>query len=150
MEKETVGFVNILLIEDNPGDILLIKESLKENKFFAELTVISDGEEAMEYLNKAGDSSSGVSLPDIILLDLNLPRKDGREILVEIKKDDNLKAIPVIVLTSSSEESDILMSYKGYANCFISKPVDLENFIKIIKSIENFWLTVVKLPVQKE
>jgi two-component system, chemotaxis family, response regulator Rcp1 len=143
--NESGGLVNILLIEDNPGDIRLIQESLKENKFFAKLVVISDGEEAMKYLKKEDEFSNKES-PDLILLDLNLPKKDGREILIEIKNDDNLKSIPVIVLTSSSEEEDISSSYKNYANCFISKPIDLENFIKVIKSIENFWLTVVKLP----
>ncbi|HKB86112.1 MAG TPA: response regulator [Ignavibacteriaceae bacterium] len=132
--------INVLLIEDNPGDIRLIQESLKENKFFAELTVISDGEEAINYLNKNDD------YPDIILLDLNLPKKDGREILIEIKNNDALKSIPVVVLTSSSAEEDISKSYQNYANCFISKPVDLDNFIRVIKSIENFWLTIVKLP----
>jgi len=132
--------INVLLIEDNPGDIRLIQESLKENKFFAELTVISDGEEAINYLNKNDD------YPDIILLDLNLPKKDGREILIEIKNNETLKSIPVVVLTSSSAEEDISKSYQNYANCFISKPVDLDNFIRVIKSIENFWLTIVKLP----
>ena len=144
MEIDKIGLVKILLIEDNPGDIRLIKESLKENKFLAELIVISEGEEAMQYLKKEGKFSN-VDLPDLILLDLNLPKKDGREILSEIKYDDKLKTTPVIILTSSSEEADILKSYQNYANCFISKPVDLDNFIKIIKSIEDFWLTVVKL-----
>ncbi len=145
MPIQTLEPLNVLLIEDNPGDIRLIQESLKENKFFAELTVISDGEEAINYLKKNG-SSSGYSNPDIILLDLNLPKKDGREILIEIKNNDALKTIPVVVLTSSSAEEDISRSYQNYANCFISKPVDLDNFIKVIKSIENFWLTIVKLP----
>ena len=143
MEKEKVGLVQILLIEDNPGDIRLIKESLKENKFLAELVVISNGEEAMQYLRKEGEFTN-IDLPDLILLDLNLPKKDGREILSEIKHDEKLKTIPVIILTSSSEESDILKSYQNYANCFISKPVDLDNFIKVIRSIEDFWLTIVK------
>lgn len=145
MSIEQIGLVKILLIEDNPGDIRLIKESLKENKFLAELTVISDGEEAMDYLYKRNNYKDAAS-PDIILLDLNLPLKDGREILIEIKSDENLKRIPVIVLTSSSEEDDILKSYQNYANCFISKPVDLNNFINVMKSIENFWLTIVRLP----
>ncbi len=145
MAIQSLAPINVLLIEDNPGDIRLIQESLKENKFFAELTVISNGEEAINYLKKNG-SNSGDSSPDIILLDLNLPKKDGREILYEIKNDDALKSIPVVVLTSSSAEEDISKSYQNYANCFISKPVDLDNFIKVIKSIENFWLTIVKLP----
>jgi two-component system response regulator len=143
--SENFGLVNILLIEDNPGDIRLVQESLKENKIFAELAVVTNGEDAMRYLKKEGEYS-GENIPDLILLDLNLPGKDGREILFEIKNDDNLKSIPVVVLTSSSEEEDILKSYQNYANCFITKPVDLDNFIKVIKSIENFWLTIVKLP----
>jgi two-component system, chemotaxis family, response regulator Rcp1 len=145
MLQEKVGLINILLIEDNPGDIRLVKESFKENKVFADLTVVTDGEEAMQYLKKEGKFAAE-NTPDLVLLDLNLPGKDGREILVELKNDDNLKKIPVVILTSSSEEDDILKSYQNYANCFISKPVDLENFIKIIRSIENFWLTIVKLP----
>ena len=141
MPYEILEPIQIVLVEDNPGDVRLIKESLKENKFFAELTVFNDGEETMEFLKKPG-----VTLPDIILLDLNLPKKDGREVLKEIKTDEKLKSIPVVVLTSSSSEADISGSYKNFANCYISKPVDLDNFIKVIKSIENFWLTIVKLP----
>lgn len=133
--------IQILLVEDNPGDVRLVRESLRENKFFAELTVFSDGEEAINHLKNTKES-----LPDIILLDLNLPKKDGREVLLEIKTDYILKTIPVVVLTSSNAEEDILKSYQNYANCFISKPVDLDNFLKVIKSIENFWLTIVKLP----
>ncbi len=145
MTKQNLNFIRILLIEDNPGDVRLIRESLKENKFFAELKVISDGEEAMEYLKETIQSTEN-GLPDIILLDLNLPKKDGRDVLKEIKQDEELKKIPVIVLTSSKAEEDILRSYQNYANCFISKPVDLDNFIKVISTIENFWLTIVKLP----
>ncbi len=133
--------IQLLLVEDNPGDVRLIRESLKENKFFAELTVCVDGQEAMDHLKDPKNT-----VPDIILLDLNLPKKDGREVLKEIKSDNNLKTVPVVVLTSSNAEEDILKSYQNYANCFISKPVDLDNFLKVIKSIENFWLTIVKLP----
>ncbi len=147
MPIEIAAPVKILLIEDNPGDVVLIRESLKENKFLIELSVVHDGEKALDYLNNKNEFSDA-GRPDIILLDLNLPKIDGREVLMEIKNDEHLKTIPIVVLTSSTEEKDILKSYENYANCFISKPVDLDNFIKVIKSIENFWLTVVKLPVQ--
>ncbi len=146
MAKESYGPVEILLVEDNPGDVLLIRESLKENKLLTELNVVDDGEEALNYLKKRNRYKDAVT-PDIVLLDLNLPKKDGREVLIEIKQDNELKTIPVVVLTSSTAETDILKSYENFANCFISKPVDLDNFIKVIKSIKNFWLTVVKLPV---
>ena len=146
MSKEIFGPVEILLVEDNPGDVVLIRESLRENKFLTELHVVNDGEQALDFLKRKNEYSDAV-MPDIILLDLNLPKKDGREVLKEIKQDENLKTIPVVVLTSSTAETDILKSYENYANCFISKPVDLENFIKVIKSIKNFWLTIVKLPV---
>ena len=137
--------VNVLLIEDNPGDIKLIRETFKENKFLAELTVITDGEEALNFLKRMGEFEYELH-PDLILLDLNLPKLNGQEILSEIKQDDELKRIPVIVLTSSTEESDIYKSYNLNANCYIAKPVELDDFIKVIRSIENFWLTIVKLP----
>jgi two-component system, chemotaxis family, response regulator Rcp1 len=137
--------VNLLLIEDNPGDIKLIQETLKENRFLAELTVITDGEEALNFLKRRGEYEFEQH-PDLILLDLNLPKLNGQEILSEIKKDEELKRIPVIVLTSSTEEKDIYRSYNLNANCYITKRVDLDNFIKVIRSIENFWLTIVKLP----
>ena len=140
-----MNVVNLLLVEDNPGDIKLIQETLKENRFLTELTVITDGEEALNYLKRRGEYEFEPH-PDLILLDLNLPKLNGQEILAEIKKDEELKRIPVIVLTSSTEESDIYKSYNLNANCYISKPVDLDNFIKVIRSIENFWLTIVKLP----
>ncbi len=146
MSMEVFGAVEILLVEDNPGDVRLIQESLKENKFYTKLTVLTDGEQAVNYLKKKNEYKDAVT-PDIILLDLNLPKKDGREVLLEIKQDINLKTIPVVVLTSSTAEADILKSYESHANCFITKPVDLDNFIKVIKSIKNFWLTIVKLPV---
>lgn len=137
--------IKVLLIEDNPGDVRLIQETLKENRLITELDIISDGEEAVNYLKKTGKYKNE-SDPDLILLDLNLPKRDGREILAEIKNDDDLRRIPVIVLTSSTAESDIYKSYDLNANCFISKPVDLNSFIDTIKSIENFWFTIVKLP----
>lgn len=139
------SYVNILLVEDNPGDIRLIEESLKQNKFLAELNILRDGEFVMDYLRKKGKYGDAVT-PDLILLDLNLPKVDGRQLLYEIKSDEELKIIPVIVLTSSGEEEDVLKSYKLNANCYISKPVDLESFVKVVKSIESFWFTIVRLP----
>jgi two-component system, chemotaxis family, response regulator Rcp1 len=137
--------IKVLLVEDNPGDVRLIQETFKENRILTELNVMSDGEEAINYLKKIGKYKNE-SNPDLILLDLNLPKLDGREILAEIKDEDNLRRIPVIVLTSSSAESDVYKSYDLNANCFISKPVDLDSFINVLKSIENFWFTIVKLP----
>lgn len=140
--------INILLVEDNPGDIRLTKEVLKEGKIKNILNVVTDGEEAILYLKKIGDHINAVT-PDIILLDLNLPKKDGREVLAEIKEDALLKLIPVIVLTTSSAEQDVLNMYAHHANCYITKPVDFSQFITVIRSIENFWLTIVKLPQKK-
>lgn len=140
-EKDIV----ILLVEDNPGDIRLTEEALKEGKVRNRLHVAMDGEEAMAFLRKEGEYA-GAPMPDLILLDLNLPRKDGREVLAEIKDDDDLKRIPVVVLTTSQAEEDIARSYNLHANCYISKPVDLEQFLNVVHSIEEFWLSVVKLP----
>jgi len=137
--------VNILLVEDNPGDVRLVVESLKESKRPTNLITVKDGVEAIAYLHREGIYANEVR-PDIILLDLNLPRKNGKEVLKEIKKDPDLKRIPVIVLTASSAERDIINSYDLNANCYITKPVSLEQFTEVIKSIENFWLKVVKLP----
>lgn len=131
--------VKILLIEDNEGDILLTMEALKEAKIKNEICVARDGQEALDILN-------GPALPDLILLDINLPKIDGLEVLAIIKKDDRLKKIPVIILSTSSAESDILTSYNNYANCFITKPVDLIKFIEVVKTIEDFWISIVKLP----
>jgi chemotaxis family two-component system response regulator Rcp1 len=136
--------IEILLVEDNPGDVRLIREALKEGKVRNTLHVVYDGVEAITSLRKQGDS--GIPRPDLILLDLNLPKKDGREVLAEIKEDEDLKRIPVVVLTTSQSEIDILKSYNLHANCYITKPVDLEQFLEVVKSIEDFWLTVVKLP----
>ncbi len=137
--------IEILLVEDSPGDIRLTQEALKESKISNNLHVVMDGEEAIAFLKKEGKFSEKPR-PDLILLDLNLPKKDGRDVLAEIKKDKDLKRIPVVVLTISEAEEDILKSYNLYANCYITKPVDLNQFLKVILSIENFWFTIVKLP----
>ncbi len=137
--------IEILLVEDNPADVRLTQEALKEGKVRNNLYVARDGVEALEYLLRVGKFADAVR-PDLVLLDLNLPRKDGREVLSVIKADADLKAIPVVVLTTSSAEADIMKSYKLHANCYITKPVDLEQFVKVIKSIDDFWLTVVRLP----
>lgn len=148
MKSQKDDVMQILLVEDNPGDIRLTQEALKEGTIRNELHVVKDGVEAIEFLNRKGKYSSQPT-PDIILLDLNLPRKDGREVLAEIKADDHLKLIPVIILTTSDADLDIQKSYKLHANCFITKPVDLDQFIFIIRQIETFWFTVVKLPAKK-
>lgn len=140
--------INILLVEDNPADIRLTKEVLKEGKIQNTLNVVMDGEDAILYLKKIGEFKSATA-PDIILLDLNLPKKDGREVLTEIKTDPALMHIPVIILTTSAAEQDILSTYAHHANCYIMKPVDFNQFIQVVRSIENFWLTIVKLPGNK-
>lgn len=137
--------IEVLLVEDNPGDVRLIKEAFKEGKVICTLNVVGDGVEAMEYMNQEGPYAQSTR-PDIIMLDLNLPRKDGREVLQELKSNEKFKRIPVMVLTTSSAEEDILKSYDLHANCYITKPVDLDQFMNLVKSIENFWLTIVKLP----
>ena len=137
--------VEILLVEDNPGDVRLTKEALKEGKVYSNLHWAKDGVEALEFLRRKG-SFGDVPRPDIILLDLNLPKMDGREVLAEIKQDDDLMRIPVVVLTTSKAEEDVLRSYALHANCYVTKPVDLEKFISVVQSIDKFWLTVVTLP----
>ncbi len=137
--------VEILLVEDNPGDARLTQEALRDGKVYNKLTVVPDGVEAMAYLRREG-RYAGARQPDLILLDLNLPKKDGREVLREIKADERLRRIPVVVLTSSNAEQDVLKSYGLHANCYVTKPVDLDQFIGAVKAIENFWLTVVTLP----
>ncbi len=137
--------IQILLVEDNPGDVFLAKEALKESKMYSNLTVVRDGQEAMDYLTKT-KAYTDVTRPDLILLDLNLPRKTGFEVLKEIKNDKKLSLIPVVILTSSDEESDIVKTYSLHANSYITKPVNLDQFVKIVNSIEEFWFTVVKLP----
>ena len=146
MARSTVGRpVEILLVEDNPGDVRLTREALREGKVRNNLSVAADGVEAIAYLRKEGEYADAVR-PDLILLDLNLPRKDGREVLKEIKADPALRHIPVVVLTSSQAEEDIVRAYDLHANCYVTKPVDLEKFMVVVKSIDVFWLTVVTLP----
>ncbi len=137
--------VEILLVEDNPGDVRLAQEALEDGKVRNHLNVVRDGMEAMDFLYKRG-AYSDVKRPDIILLDLNLPRKDGREVLEEIKSNEDLRKIPVVVLTTSDAEKDILRAYDLSVNCYVTKPVDFNQFIDIIKKVEEFWLTIVKLP----
>jgi two-component system, chemotaxis family, response regulator Rcp1 len=141
--------IHVLLVEDNEGDILLTREAFDDAKLFANLTVVRDGKEAMDFLTKQGEYPNE-ELPDILLLDVNLPKKNGHEVLQFIKGDDNLKHIPVIMLTTSSSPRDINLSYKNYANCFITKPVDVNEFISVITTIENFWISIVRLPDKKE
>jgi len=145
MAEEIIRPAEILLVEDNPADVRLTMEALKEEKFHSNLHVVTDGEEALAFLRRQGKYSKAAR-PDLILLDLNLPKVDGREVLREIKGDDRLKSIPVVVLTVSKSEEDILKSYKLHANCYITKPVDLTQFVKVAQSVQEFWLTIVKLP----
>jgi chemotaxis family two-component system response regulator Rcp1 len=146
MENPTVGRpIEILLVEDNPADVRLTEESLKEGKVCNILHVVEDGEEAISFLQKKGKYADK-PLPDLVLLDLNLPKKNGHEVLAEIKGDEKLKQIPIVVLTSSKAEEDIHKCYLLHANCYINKPDDLDQFIHVIKSIEDFWFTIVKLP----
>ncbi len=137
--------VEILLVEDNPGDVRLTQEVLREGKMNNNLYVAKDGVDAVTFLRREGEYVDS-PVPDLILLDLNLPKKDGREVLAEIKADSDLKHIPVVVLTTSKAEQDIHKAYNLHANCYITKPVDLDQFIQVVKSIEDFWLTIVKLP----
>jgi len=141
--------IEILLVEDNVGDVRLTKEALNDCKMHIKLTVMPDGETAMRYLRREGQYAEATK-PDLILLDLNLPGKNGREVLADIKSHEDLHRIPVVVLTSSQAEQDILQSYDLNANCYVCKPVDLDQFIKVVKSIEDFWLTIVKLPTRSE
>jgi two-component system, chemotaxis family, response regulator Rcp1 len=146
MTKQAFGEpVEILLVEDNPGDVRLTMEALKDSRLLNHIHVVKDGIQALAFLHHEGDYASAPR-PSLILLDLNLPRKDGREVLAEIKVDPVLRSIPVVVLTTSEAEQDIIKSYNLHANCYITKPFDLEKFIQVVKTIEDFWLTIVKLP----
>ena len=138
--------IHVLLVEDNPGDVRLTTEALREGKIPHHLHVVSDGIEAMAFLRREGPYADAPR-PDLILLDLNLPKKDGREVLAEIKADENLKRIPVVVLTTSQAEEDILRTYELHANCYVTKPVDLQQFIAVIRAIEEYWLATARLPV---
>jgi len=137
--------VEILLVEDNPGDARLTRETWKESKLLNHLSVVADGAEAMAFLRREGKYAN-VAHPDLILLDLNLPKKDGREVLAEIKADEQLRRIPVVVLTTSDAEQDILKTYELHANCYITKPVNLEQFSAVVKALAEFWFSIVKLP----
>jgi len=141
--------VDILLVEDNAGDVRLTREVLRDSKVRNNLIVANNGQEALACLRKQG-KFAGTVRPDLILLDLNLPVKDGREVLAEIKADPDLKRIPVVILTTSKAEEDILKTYNLHANCYVTKPVDLEEFVKVVKSLEDFWLAIVKLPNHKQ
>lgn len=141
--------IEILLVEDSPADVLIAREALDEAKLLNTIHVAEDGIEAMDFLYKRGKFAAATR-PDLILLDLNLPRKNGREVLAEIKADENLKSIPVVVLTTSSAEEDILRSYNLYANCYVVKPVEFDSFVKAVQSIQHFWFSIVMLPPAKE
>ncbi len=146
MDKYTEGKpIDILLVEDNEGDARLAKEAMRDSKVRNTLFHVPDGVEAMAFLRKEGKYAKAPR-PDLILLDLNLPRKDGREVLADIKDDKDLKRIPVVILTVSNDEADVIKTYNLHANCYITKPIDLGQFIKVVRSIEDFWLTIVKLP----
>lgn len=145
MQAEALEPIDILLVEDNPGDVRLTKELLRESKVLNELHVVTDGAEALAFLRREGRHSQAAR-PDLILLDLNLPRRDGREVLADIKRDPSLRRIPVVILTTSRAEEDVVRTYDLHANCYITKPVDLHEFVKVVRSIEDFWLTIVKLP----
>lgn len=137
--------IDVLLVEDDPGDTLMIREAFEHNKVRNSLTCVTDGVEAMRYLHREGDYADAPR-PDLVLLDLNLPRKDGREVLAEIKDDEDLRSIPVVVLTTSQAEEDVLRSYQLHANAYVTKPVDFDRFIAVVRQIDEFFVTVVKLP----
>lgn len=137
--------VEILMVEDNPADVRLTEEAFKDAKVLNNMSVVGDGVEAMAFLRREGKYANAAK-PDLILLDLNLPKKDGREVLAEIKNDPDLKRIPVVILTTSEDEKDILKAYDLHVNAYVRKPVDLDQFMKVVEAVEDFWLTVVKLP----
>jgi CheY-like chemotaxis protein len=139
--------IEVLLVEDDPGDVLLIREAFEDNKVANRLHVVADGVEAIEFMRQSGEHAEAPR-PDLVLLDLNLPRKDGREVLAEVKNDDELRSIPVVVLTTSQAEEDVLRSYDLHANAYVTKPVDFDRFIEVVRQIDEFFVTVVKLPGQ--
>lgn len=143
--NEKIEPINILLMEDSQGDVRLVQEALKEGKLHNRLFVVRDGAEGMDFLLKRQQYQEA-QRPDLILLDLNMPKKDGREVLAEIKQHEDLKRIPVVILTTSTSEADILKTYNLHANCYIVKPLNLDEFIRVVRSIESFWLSIVKLP----
>lgn len=145
MKNKMFDPIVILLVEDNEGDARLAKEALRDSKIRNSMHHVSDGEEAMAFLRREGEFKDAPK-PDLVLLDLNLPRKDGREVLAEIKADEDLKRVPVVVLTVSSDDEDVFRAYGLHANCFITKPLDFHQFVKVVRSIEDFWLSIVKLP----
>jgi two-component system, chemotaxis family, response regulator Rcp1 len=147
-KPELVKPIGILLVEDNPGDADLAREALDDNKLHNRLHVVTDGERAMAFLRRQGPYGEAPR-PDLILLDLNLPRMDGRQVLAEIKADPDLKRIPVVILTTSRSEEDVLKSYDLHANCYITKPISLDQFMKVVKSIQEFWMSIVVLPPNK-
>ena len=142
---EQVQSIEVLLVEDDPGDVVLIEEAFADNKVRNRLHTVSDGVDALRFLRREGEFA-GAPRPDLILLDLNLPRKDGREVLAEVKTDEDLQQIPVVVLTTSKLEEDVLRSYKLHANAYVTKPVDFDRFIEVVRQIDEFFVTVVKLP----
>ncbi len=144
-EHDRLKSIEILLVEDNPGDACLAREALEESKISNQLHIVEDGEEALAFLRQQGRFSTAPR-PDLILLDLNLPKIDGRQVLAEIKSDDDLKRIPVVILTTSRSEEDVLKSYNLHANCYVTKPIDLNQFLRVVRSIEDFWLSIVVLP----
>jgi chemotaxis family two-component system response regulator Rcp1 len=147
--KESERAVEILLVEDNPSDAFLMEEALKDGKILNNLYIAGNGDKALEFLYRKGEYA-GFPRPDLIMLDLNLPKKDGREVLAEIKNDPDLKRIPVVVITTSKSEEDIAKSYDLHANCYVTKPVSLNQFFEVVKNIEDFWFSIVKLPPREQ
>ncbi|MFC4263183.1 response regulator [Ferruginibacter yonginensis] len=140
--------IHILLVEDNEGDIVLTTEAFESAKIMNQLSIVKDGKEAIDFLTKQGNYTNA-SLPDLMLLDVNLPKKNGHEVLQFIKTNDDLKQLPVVMLTTSSSENDVLKAYKNYVNCYITKPVEIDMFMDVISKIENFWISIVHLPKTK-
>lgn len=149
VDNSRIRPIEILLVEDNPGDVRLTQEALKESKINNNLIIAGDGVEAWDYLTKNVAGSDAI-LPDVIFLDLNMPRMDGRELLAKLKNHEHLRQIPIVVLTTSQAEEDILQSYNLHANCYVTKPVGLNEFVEVVRSIEHFWISIVKLPTRTE